>query len=94
MQRYLITLGGLLLMQSAALAQQVADQMTCSEAVAHYERFRQIDTIVNGEVLPIDQGTPIRQAENLNCNADQGSRFETMVKTTDDPQCVIAAYCE
>jgi hypothetical protein len=94
MLKTLLALAALLPLSPAALAGQVSDDMTCSEAIAHYERYRQIDTIANGTVLPIDQGTPIRQAGMLNCDADQGSRFETMVKTRDDPQCVIAAYCE
>jgi hypothetical protein len=80
-------------MPATAWAQQVSDEMTCAEAIEHYERYRQINTIANGQVLPIDQGTPIRQADMLNCTGN-GNRFDTMVKTRDDPQCVIAAYCE
>ena len=94
MLRYSIAVAGLLLMPSAATAQQVSDDMTCSEAIAHYERNREINTMQDGQVLPINQGTPIRQADTLNCSSDGGNRFETMVKTRDDPQCVIAAYCE
>ena len=92
MSKYLLLLA-VLVVPGTAVAQDVSDEMSCSEAIAHYERYRQINTIVNGQVLPIDQGTPIRQADMLNCDGDQSSRFETMVKTRDDPQCVIAAYC-
>ena len=71
---------------------QTSDEMTCSEAIAHYERSREINVKQDGQVLPITQGTPIKQADMLNCSGN-GSRFETMVPTRDDPQCVIAAYC-
>ncbi|HSO48113.1 MAG TPA: hypothetical protein VLQ68_09310 [Rhizobiaceae bacterium] len=81
-----------LLMHSVSAFAQTSDEMTCSEAIAHYERSREINVKQDGQVLPINQGTPIRQADMLNC-AGNGSRFDTMVPTRDDPQCVIAAYC-
>lgn len=93
MRQFCFFLAVMMMLPSIALAQQVSDDMTCAEAVEHYERNRQIMTIANGQVLPIDQGTPIRQADMLNCDGES-SRFETMVKTKDNPQCVIAAYCE
>lgn len=83
-----------LVFPSSALADQVSQDMTCAEAVAHYEKNRRIMTINEGQEIPIYQGTPIRQAETLNCSGDQDSRFDTMVPTKDNPQCVIAAYCE
>jgi hypothetical protein len=94
MLKYSIALTGLLLMPSVASGQQVSEEMTCSEAIAHYERNREINTMQDGQVLPINQGTPIRQANMLNCSSDGENRFETMVNTRDDPQCVIAAYCQ
>jgi hypothetical protein len=86
-------IAAIVILPSVAQAAQVSDDMTCAEAVEYYERNRQIMTIANGQELPIDQGTPIRQADMLNCDGGS-SRFETMVKTKDKPQCVIAAYCE
>jgi hypothetical protein len=83
-----------MLLPSSALADQVSQDMTCAEAVAHYEKNRRIMTINEGQEIPIYQGTPIGQAETLNCTGDQEDRFETMVPTKDNPQCVIAAYCE
>lgn len=83
----------LLIPMTAAFAQQTSNDMTCSEAIAHYQRDREINTRQQGQVLPITQGTPIREADMLNCGSDGSSRFETMVETRDDPQCVIAAYC-
>jgi hypothetical protein len=82
-----------LVLPSVSQPAQVSNDMTCAEAVEHDERNRQIMTIANGQELPIDQGTPIRQADMLNCDGGS-SRFETMVETKDKPQCVIAAYCE
>ncbi len=81
-----------MMLPSNAFTQQTSDEMTCSEAISHFERSREINVKQDGQVLPITQGTPIKQADMLNC-AGNGSRFETMVKTRDNPQCVIAAYC-
>jgi hypothetical protein len=92
--RYVCMLAAAMLLPSSALADQVSQDMTCAEAVAHYEKNRRIMTINEGQEIPIYQGTPIRQAETLNCSGDQDSRFDTMVPTKDNPQCVIAAYCE
>jgi hypothetical protein len=89
----ILVIAAFLLPSAASAAGPVSQEMTCAQAVEHYEKFRQIMTINEGQELPIDQGTPIRQAETLNCTSDQENRFETMVPTKDNPQCVIAAYC-
>jgi len=75
---------------TAAHGQQLSEQMTCEEAIAHFAQHGSINTAVNGTVLPISQGTPIAKADLLTC---RGGRFDTMVKTKDKAECVIAAYC-
>jgi hypothetical protein len=92
--RYVCMLVAAMLLPSSALAEEVSQDMTCAQAVEHYEKNRRIMTINEGQELPIYQGTPIRQAESLNCTGDGDNRFETMVPTKDNPECVIAAYCE
>jgi hypothetical protein len=82
------------MLPTIASGAEVSQDMTCAQAVEVYEKDKRIMTINEGQVLPIYQGTPIRQADMLNCSGDQDERFETMVPTKDDPQCVIAAYCE
>jgi hypothetical protein len=82
------------MLPAVAFADEVSQDMTCAQAVEHYEKNRRIMTINEGQELPIYQGTPIRQADSLNCSGDGDERFETMVPTKDNPECVIAAYCE
>lgn len=83
-----------ILVQAAPVsAQELSDNMTCDEAIRYYAEHRVIDTTVNGTVLPIRQGTPIQQSGMLLCGVGE-NRFETMVKTRDREQCVIAAYCD
>jgi hypothetical protein len=83
-----------ILAQAVAVnAQELSDNMTCDEAIRYYAEHRVIDTTVNGTVLPIRQGTPIQQSGMLLCGVGE-NRFETMVKTRDREQCVIAAYCD
>ncbi|MCG6856985.1 MAG: hypothetical protein LJE67_02855 [Salaquimonas sp.] len=83
-----------ILVQAAPVsAQELSDNMTCDEAIRYYAEHRVINTTENGTVLPITQGTPIQQAGLLGCGADE-NRFDTMVKTKDKEECVIAAYCD
>jgi hypothetical protein len=92
MLKHAFCLAALMGSTNAVLAQDLSDDMTCAEAIDHFERTGEINIMQDGQVLPITQGTPIRKADMLNCTGN-GMRFETMVKTRDDPQCVIAAYC-
>lgn len=77
----------------AAGAQQLAEQMTCEQAVGYFEKNGVIYKTANGNnVLPIRQGTPIRKAGGLRCGHDR-SEFRYSLKTRDNPRCVISAYC-
>jgi hypothetical protein len=70
--------------------------MTCEEAIGYYQEHRQIEINQDGTVLPIDQGTPVREADIRRCSEDDDDEgpMDTMVPTKDNPECVIAKYCE
>ncbi|MEM6462476.1 MAG: hypothetical protein AAF724_11215 [Pseudomonadota bacterium] len=77
---------------ATAWAETVSNNMTCEEAVAHYERDGRIDTIAEGEVVPIFGGVPAAQREELFC--DEGEPPDpTFVKTTDREECAVAYKC-
>ena len=79
-------------LQSAASAQAISDNMTCEQAVAHYEQHNRIETIAEGQVIPIDEGVPVSKREELPC--DEGELpGPVFVKTTDKRECAIAYTC-
>lgn len=92
---------GFLAVPTISHAQQVSNDMTCSQAQAHYERNKQILTRTrSGKVLRIYRGVPRSQRHRLFC-PDDGDRldlfdeavFPQMVRTKTTSRCVIAYYC-
>jgi hypothetical protein len=77
-----------------ARAQTVAQQMTCEQAVAYFERNGVIYTIVHGKVLPVTRGVPIRKERGLGCTGPNRNRFTYAVRTLDKRSCVISVYCQ
>ncbi len=76
----------------AASAQAISNDMTCEEAVAHYEEHGRIDTIDEGQVLPIDEGVPVSKRDDLPC--DQGELpGPVLLKTKDKNECAVAYTC-
>lgn len=81
-----------LFLPAAASAQAISNDMTCEQAVAHYEEHGRIDTIDEGQVLPIDEGVPVSQRENLAC--DEGEvPGPVLLKTSDKNECAVAYTC-
>lgn len=79
---------------SPAWAQAFAHEMTCAQAIAHYEATGMIFVMANDRfAVPIRNGTPINRADTLHC-ADQGqSPRPQSVSTRDVSRCVIAVQC-
>ena len=83
----------LMALASAASAQAVADNMTCAQAVSHYERNGRIYKIAHGkDVIPIYNGVPVSQQNRLFCEwGYRKTPYST--KTTDNKRCVISYRC-
>jgi hypothetical protein len=74
-------------------AQAIADNMTCAQAVSHYERNGRIYKIAHGkDVIPIYLGVPISRRNQLRCDYGQ-VKVPYSLKTTDNRRCVIAYQC-
>lgn len=77
---------------ATAWAEVLSNDMTCAEAVAHYEEHGRIDTNHDGQVLPIYGGVPVSEREGMWCDEDEAPT-ETFVKTRDKEQCAISYSC-
>ncbi len=77
-----------------AFAQNVANRMTCAQAVSAYAKDGRILIVANGKnVIPIYGWTPLHRAGAVQC----GSRnilMTLMVKTTDSNRCAVAVRCQ
>jgi hypothetical protein len=74
-------------------AQAIADNMTCAQAVSHYERNGRIYKIAHGkDVIPIYLGVPVSRRNALYCDYGQ-IKAPYSLKTTDNRRCVIAYQC-
>lgn len=68
-----------------------ADQMTCQQAVAYYQKHKRIYVLAHGrDVVPVYGMKPIN--EPLYCGGRQ-LPVTYFVKTLDVRRCAIAAYC-
>jgi hypothetical protein len=78
-----------------AFSQQVADTMTCAQAISAYARDGMISKVANGKfIVPIYGWTPIAQAASLQCGG-RGSYLGTLtLRTTDNRRCVVAVRCQ
>jgi hypothetical protein len=80
---------------SPAQAQVTSDQMTCSQAVATYERNGRIYVRTrSGTVLPIYRGVPVSRKSQLNCQRRWSQRTPYNVRTKDARNCTIAYVCQ
>lgn len=78
---------------SPVLAQSIADQMSCAQAVAAYAKNGRILKIAGGkDVIPLYGFTPIAKAAALVCPPERGMASVT-VKTTDNRRCEIGVRC-
>lgn len=72
---------------------QLADEMTCKQAIAYYEKHGVIQVLANGKfAVPVRVGVPISQASTLQCDGENEPRAYT-ISTKDAWRCAIAATC-
>ncbi len=76
---------------STAMAQPVAEQMTCQQARDYFATYGVIYKSVHGQVLPIRRGVPI--GVNIACTGPYSFRFTYSTRTLDNPRCVSPHYC-
>lgn len=83
-------LSAFLLAGTAGVANaQIADNMTCQQAVQYYERNGRISKITTGNTtIPIYNGVPVSQRSTLRC-----STSSVYLKTLDNPRCTVAYKC-
>jgi hypothetical protein len=78
---------------SPVLAQSIADQMSCAQAVAAYAKDGRILKIAGGkDVIPLYGFIPIAKAGALVCPPERGVA-SVIVKTTDNRRCEIGVRC-
>ncbi len=73
---------------------QLADEMTCKQAVAYYEKHGVIQVLANGKfAVPVKVGVPVSQASTLQCDGEGQQPRAYTVTTKDAWRCTIALTC-
>ncbi|RST87624.1 hypothetical protein EJC49_04555 [Aquibium carbonis] len=73
---------------------QLADEMTCKQAVTYYEKHGVIQVIANGKfAVPVKVGVPVSQASTLQCEGEGQQPRAYTVSTRDAWRCTIAMTC-
>ncbi len=90
----LLALLALPIATAPAAAQALADQMTCDQAVAYYEKHGVIYVLANGKfAVPLRVGVPVSQAKTLQCQDRGTTPRPYTVATKDAWRCTIAVSC-
>lgn len=77
-----------------AAAQAFANEMTCSEAIAHFERTGTIFVMANDRfAVPLRGATPANQVAQMQCPGRGQQPRPERVATRDDARCVIGFRC-
>lgn len=84
-----------ILCPAAAMAQStVAGNMTCSQAVATFEKTGRIPIIsLSGQSLTLSNGVPMSQRSSLRCGREK-MNAAYILKTRDNPRCAVFAHCD
>jgi hypothetical protein len=86
--------GALLSAASLAHAQQLAEEMSCAQAVVHYEQNGSIYVMTKRKfAVPVTVGTPIGQADTVYCTGSGAQPRPQTVRTRDKRRCAIAVRC-
>ncbi len=94
MRIVIATIAILLLFVAPSAAQQVAERMTCEQLIRYFKSNRVIYKTVNGKILPVRVGIPIRQSRGLSCGPNNYQRRTASARTTDKTRCIYAVYCQ
>jgi len=84
----------LVVLGTPASAFELAQDLTCEQAVAYYEKNHVIYVLTHNVIaVPIRVGVPVKDADKLQC-PDQGQRPHAYtVETKDRWRCIIAMTC-
>ena len=75
-------------------ALSIADEMTCEQAIAHYQAKGVIHVMANQRfAVPIKVGPSIRDAVGVSCPDENQFPRPYSVRTRDAWRCVIAVRC-
>jgi hypothetical protein len=77
-----------------AASQQMAERMTCEQLIRFFEVNGVVYKTVNGKVLPVRVGIPIRQSRGLSCGPNNYQRRTASARTVDKTRCIYAVYCQ
>lgn len=73
---------------------QLADEMTCKQAIAYYEKHGVIQVLANGKfAVPVRVGVPVSQASTLQCDGEGQQPRAYTVSTKDAWRCAISVTC-
>jgi hypothetical protein len=95
MTRMLLSgVAALVVLSAPASAFELAQDLTCDQAIAHYEKNHLIYVLTHNVIaVPIRVGVPVKDAGKLQC-PDQGQRPHAYaVETKDRWRCIIAMTC-
>ena len=95
MTRMLVSgLAALVALCAPASAFELAQDLTCDQAIAYYEKNHVIYVLTHDVIaVPIRVGVPARDADKLQC-PDQGQHpHGYTVETKDRWHCIIAVTC-
>lgn len=90
----IILAAGLASLAAGPASAQLADEMTCKQAVAYYEKHGVIQVLANGKfAVPVRVGVPVSQAATLQCDGEGQQPRPYTVTTNDAWRCAIAVTC-
>ncbi|WP_187969633.1 hypothetical protein [Aquibium microcysteis] len=73
---------------------QLADEMTCKQAIAYYEKHGVIQVLANGKfAVPVRVGVPVSKASTLQCEGEGQQPRAYTVSTKDAWRCAISVTC-
>lgn len=90
----IILAAGLVSATAGPASAQLADEMTCKQAVAYYEKHGVIQVLANGKfAVPVKVGVPVSKAATLQCEGEGQQPRAYTVSTKDAWRCTIAMTC-
>ena len=94
MRTLCLAMAAMLALATPASAFELAQDLTCEQAIAYYEKNHVIYVLTHNIVaLPIAAGVPVNDADKLQCT-DRGQHPRPYtVETKDRWRCVIAVTC-
>ncbi len=80
-------------LETPAFARKMAEQMTCDELVATFEKTGAITKLVHGRPTILRGGIPVRKTQGLQCGPNNYTIDRNSAATIDKRACVYAVVC-